>query len=64
MYDIFRDLLVFGEDIGEVKTANMYSDNFCSVEGEDKEGNQFALTFAIKQEPVCENITKRRMKND
>ena len=54
MFDCFRDLLVFGDDIGKVTSANMYSLDYCSVEGVDREGNKFTLSLSFKRDSVCE----------
>lgn len=54
LFEVFRDLMVFGDDIGKVESAHMY-DNYCSVDGIDKNGNKFTLSMSIKRETVCEN---------
>ena len=58
MFNCFRDLMVFGDDIGTVKSANMYSENYCSVKGTDKEGNQFELSLLFERISDCEKINK------
>lgn len=59
IYDCFRDLLVFGEDIGNVESAHMYNDNYCSVDGIDREGNKFTLSLSLERIPLCENINEK-----
>jgi hypothetical protein len=56
MFDMFRDLLVFGDDIGNVESAHMYNDNYCSVEGLDREGNYY-ITDNKAQKPM--HVRKR-----
>lgn len=58
VYDYFRDLMVFGCDIGMVDAAHMYENGFCEVKGKDKEGNDFTLTLTIKHKQVCEKINE------
>jgi hypothetical protein len=50
VFDCFRDLLVFGDDIGTVIKANMYDSGFCTVDGVTKEGKEFCLTLCFKNE--------------
>ena len=58
LFDSFRDLMVFGADIGKVESAHMY-ENYCSIDGIDKEGNKFTLSMSIKREQVCEKINEK-----
>lgn len=64
MFDCFRDLLVFGDDIGKVDNAHWYDEGYCSVEGTDREGNKFTLSLTIKREPICEKFNEGRNEND
>lgn len=57
LFEIFRDLLVFGDDIGKVESAHMY-DNYCSIDGIDKNGNKFTLSMSFKRNHDCENINE------
>ena len=59
VYDFFRELLDLGEDIGIVDSAHMYNDDYCSVDGIDKEGNKFTLTLTIERIPLCEKINEK-----
>lgn len=63
LFEIFRDLMVFGDDIGKVESAHMY-DDYCSIDGIDKEGNKFTLSMSFKRNPVCENINEEEKEND
>ena len=63
MYECFRDLLVFGEDLGIVDSAHMYNDNYCSVDGIDEEGNKFTLSLTLERIPVCEKINEKENEN-
>lgn len=64
MFDCFRDLLVFGEDIGMVDKAHMYNDDYCTVEGIDTEGNKFLLSLNFNRIPLCEKINEEDKEND
>jgi len=63
LFEIFRDLMVFGDDIGTVESAHMY-ENYCSIDGTDKEGNKFTLSMSIKRATVCENNNEEVTEND
>lgn len=54
--DFFRELLDLGDDMGMVEAAHMYNDNYCSIDGLDREGNKFTLSLSLERIPLCEKI--------
>lgn len=64
MFDCFRDLLVFADDIGKVKNAHMYGADYCSAEGTDKEGNKFTLSLTFERISDCEKNNEEEKEND
>ena len=47
---VFTQLIFVAENVGTVKAANMYNDEFMTIEGVTQEGKKFSITLSIKEE--------------
>ena len=50
MSDILVRLIGLGNEVGTVTSANMYDDGYMAVFGKTANGNQFSITFNVKEE--------------
>ena len=50
MVNIFSNLIHIGKCVGAVTSANMYNEEFMTIEGKTEDGKKFSITLVIKEE--------------
>ena len=50
MVNVFSNLIHIGKCVGAITSANMYNDEFVTIEGKTEDGKKFSITLSIKEE--------------
>ena len=48
--DIFVEMIRLAEQIGNVEAANMYRNDYMTIDGETKDGKKFNLNLSLREE--------------